>query len=308
MNEWRKPFLSEEQLLFFKEQGYIIIPNSISEEKRTKLVDEIWAFSQLDPKLPKSWYSSSTTLQRNGFLEMYHNPIQWEIRTDPNIYNIFADLLECEHLWVSIDRVCLKLPSKLQFTSRGFYHWDYDVWGATQQLQLQGLIALEDTTKEMGGFHCAPGMHKWIVDWAENHSISMAQREKFIKKGIPINVPNRYERELKKFDKPIEMKAGDLVIWRGELAHGNGENSSTIPRLAMYLSMFPSDPSQHNWISDNIRTWSNSLPGFQSPYPQIGWGNTENRPGDKRKTEQAKRTPVDLTELGERLVGIQPWE
>lgn len=306
-NPWRERVLTEEQLSFFKEQGYIVIPNVISSEKREELVEGIWRFSQLDPKNKKTWYSDATTLARNGFLEMYHHPTQWEVRTDPKIYNIFADLLEWDKLWVSIDRVCLKLPSKEKFKSSGFFHWDYDVWEPAEQMQLQGVIALQDTTKNMGGFHCAPGMHTWIADWAKTHKISANPRKKFISDGIPINVPKAHEKELKKFDQDIEMKAGDLVIWRGELAHGNGTNLSEDPRVAMYLTMFPAAPEEHEWLSNNINIWARNLPGNQAPYPQIGWTIHE-RSGDSRKIEQRRKKPVELSELGERLVGVQMWE
>uniref|UniRef100_A0A7S4IDE0 Phytanoyl-CoA dioxygenase n=1 Tax=Vannella robusta TaxID=1487602 RepID=A0A7S4IDE0_9EUKA len=307
-NSWRTSVLSKEQLEFFNEHGYLIISNAVEEKDREDLVDAIWQFSQLKPSSPDTWESDKTTLQRNGFLEMYHHPIQWKIRTDPRIYNIFADLYQQDELWVSVDRVCLKPPSKGKFKSTGFYHWDFDVWEPCDRLHLQGLIALEDTDVNMGGFHCAPGMHKWIQQWAESHPTAPGPRNKFKHSGIPIRVPKKYLSQLERHDQPIPMKAGDLIIWRGELAHGNGENLSSIPRLAMYISMFPSDEEQLEWIQSNINIWAMKLPGTQTPYPQLGWGFTENRPGDPRKIEQRQSHATELNPLGERLVGLESWK
>lgn len=44
------------------------------------------------------------------------------------------------------------------------------------------------------------------------------KRDKFHNGGIPINVPPNALRKLK--IQQIPAKAGDLIIWRRELAHG----------------------------------------------------------------------------------------
>ena len=310
-NQWRKPVLSQEQMEFFEDKGYVIIPNVIDQETREQLISEMYKFANINPKAP-NWQSVSTTLNKNGFLEMYHHPLQWKIRQDPLIYNIFADIFQQNDLWVSIDRVCMKPPGKGRFDSSGFTHWDFDPWGIEdgQKLQLQGVIALEDTDVKMGGFHCVPGMHKWIKGWTDTHPVSQGCRDKFIHGGMPIRIPKRFKTQLTKNDTPIPMKAGDILIWRGELAHGNALNTTDRVRLAMYLTMFPADESQQEWIGANINTWALKLPGCQSPYPQLGFdGNSLiSRAGDPRQIEQKSAGKTnELTELGEKLIGMSSW-
>src|SRR6266516_4533960 len=48
----------------------------------------------------------------------------------------------------------------------GFIHWDLDTsQPLPERLGVQGVLALTDTTAEMGGFHCIPGFHRALADW-----------------------------------------------------------------------------------------------------------------------------------------------
>ena len=305
-NKYRKRELTEEQLDFFDNNGYLVVSNCIDETDRVQLVSDMWKLSGLKKNKPDTWDSTPTGLQKNGFLEMYHNPIQWKVRQDPRIYNIFADLFKNDELWVSIDRVNMKLPSKGNWISKGFTHWDFDPWDNSEYpLHLQGVIALEDTSLEMGGFHCVPGMHKFLKDWAATRPIEQCYRDKFYQSGIPIDVPKHYLSSIEKQDRPILMKAGDLVIFRGEIAHGNGENLSSVPRMAMYVTMFPADETQHEWIENHVAIYQKKLPGTQSPYPQLGWRVKKYR--RFLEDQYHGEPPIELSQLCYKLIGKYSW-
>ena len=302
----RRKIVSDEQLSFFKENGYVIISDCVEEKDRKQLVADMWELSGLDKTQPKTWSSAQTAVQRNGFLEMYHNPTQWKIRTDPKLYNIFADIFNYDHLWVSIDRVCMKLPSSGKWACQGFTHWDFDPWAeSAYPLHLQGAIALEDTSICMGGFHCVPGMHKYLKEWTATRPIDQEHRERFYKNGMPIPVPQEYYYSIWEQDRPIPMKAGDIVIWRGEIAHGNGENISFDPRMAFYVTMFPADETQREWIENNISIYEEKKPGVQAPYPQLGWRLAH--PRRFLKDQYFEQPPIELSELGQKLIGKRKW-
>jgi len=178
-------------------------------------------------------------------------------------------------------------------------------------LQLQGALALEDTDETMGGFHCYPGMHRYLKDWMKqkNVQIDPDARAKFYAQGYPIKVPAINYSLSRKKHLVLPMKAGDLVIWRGELAHGNGENLSARPRLVQYLTMFPAMPEDADQLKRRIDCWTNCLPGGQNPYPQLVKSATRitSRKLDDRDVEQKQRHTAKLTPLGEKLLGIAPW-
>lgn len=252
----------------------------------------------------QTWYRPPAT--RIGFVEMYHHQLMWENRTNPRIHRAFAQLWGTNKLWCSIDRVCLKLPTDKRhpdFTTNGFVHWDLDPWEEKLPFGLQGVLCLEDTDANQGGFHCVPGMHRWVHDFTGKVHISSSVRDKFHNRGIPINVP---EAGLKVLNvKKIPAKAGDLIIWRRELAHGNGQNLSSRPRIAQYICMYPARSASAprttpqeclhpEPLHQRIQMWREN-------------GTPDHKPGDKRRKEEDQPTAT-LTPLGERLLGLVEWE
>ncbi len=56
----------------------------------------------------------------------------------------------------------------------GFVHWDLDPWALRQPVTfgLQGVLCLEDTQENQGGFQCVPTMHRWINQCTQRHTLS----------------------------------------------------------------------------------------------------------------------------------------
>ena len=93
------------------------------------------------------------------------------------------------------------------------------------------------------------------------------------------------------------MKAGDLVIWDRLLAHGNGRNAGSRPRLAQV----------HHHVS-----------GFRKRRAAPGAGRLLARPartqllGARRypsryRDREQGQTPAELTPLGRKLLGLDRW-
>src|SRR5689334_2195040 len=111
-------------------------------------------------------------------------------------------------------------------------------------------------------------MHKYLTKWIRNYPAKQADRDKFQSRGIPIRVMPKALKTKKLL--VVDAKAGDLIVWRRELAHGNGFNQSNLPRLAQYVTFFPArsrddqaclphqqslDPDGQN---ERIRLWKNN--------------------------------------------------
>eukprot|EP01114_Cavostelium_apophysatum_P023413 TRINITY_DN8812_c0_g1_i1.p1 TRINITY_DN8812_c0_g1~~TRINITY_DN8812_c0_g1_i1.p1 ORF type:complete len:228 (-),score=17.51 TRINITY_DN8812_c0_g1_i1:148-765(-) len=159
--EDQQDVLTQEDLDFFEENGYVILHDAVPKQNLSDAVDAIWQHLGIDRRNPKDWYRSPAT--QIGFVELYHHPSFWANRTHPRIHKAFAQLWKTEKLWVSIDRACLKFPANPNHSSwdhKGFLHWDYNPWDKYQPFGLQGVLALEDTEENQGGFHCVPGLHK----------------------------------------------------------------------------------------------------------------------------------------------------
>lgn len=277
--------LSDEDLRFYDENGYLLVPNAAPQENLDAVINALFENLGIDKNNPDDWYRSP--LPVGGMIEMYQHQAMWNNRQHPVIHDIFTDLLGTEKLWVTIDRVNMKPPYREdhpEYDNRGFMHWDADISYAIQSPHgVQGVLYLADTPEGMGGFQCAPGHHKVVMEWAKNIEPGSKERPDMT------NVPSL----------PIPGKAGDLVIWNRLLYHGNGRNLSDKPRLAQYISMSPAPTGEDFEMrrEDRIYRWRSRL------NPSADWS-----PGDPRRYEELHGTTAELTPLGEKLLGLTAWE
>ena len=277
------PVLSEQDHAFFRENGYVVVPNAVPPENLDAVIAMIWEYLGMDPDNPEDWYREP--LRPGGMVEVYQHQALWNNRQHPRVHEAFSDLLGTKKLWVTIDRANLKPPQHPdhpEYDHKGFMHWDIDVNKLPQPLGVQGVLYLADTNEDTGGFQCAPGHHRVIEEWAQ---VAPEHRG-------PVPKPENTGPHVK----PIVGKAGDLIIWDKRLFHGNGHNVSSRPRLAQYIAMFPSRYDNETVRQDRIHRWQNRLS------PEASWVV-----GDPRRWEEQNGRTAELTPLGRRLLGVDPW-
>lgn len=97
---------------------------------------------------------------------------------------------------------------------------------------------------------------------------------------------------------PIEGEAGDFIIWHSALPHGNSPNDSDQPCLAQYITMYPQRSAERDLAANRIQSWQDrSCPSFQG----------RAFPGDERAWETAHYEAPPLSDLGRKLLGVDPW-
>lgn len=270
--------LTPTDLAFWQENGYVIIPNAVPPENLTKVIDALWAFLEMDPNDPETWYPAER--QRNSMVEIYHNQAMWDNRQTERVYGAFADIWQTEKLWTSLDRVSMNPPDRPGWGYKGFTHWDIDTTQDPPPFFVQGVLYLTDTDANQGGFHCVPGFHNIFPEWVKTQP---ADRH-----------PNR--PDLTGYEsKPIPGQAGDLVIWHSLLPHGNGQNLSNRPRLAQYITMYPARDNEEERQA-RIQAWQQRNPPNGKAFP-----------GDLRRREQEFGQTATLTPLGRKLLGLDSW-
>jgi Phytanoyl-CoA dioxygenase (PhyH) len=280
--------LTPNDLNFFHEHGYVVVPNIVPQENCDAVIDALWTFLEMDRDNPDDWYRPP--LKRGGMLEMYQHQAMWDNRQHPRMHRVFSELFGTEKLLVSVDRVNMNPPvreDKPEYDHKGMMHWDTDVtYAATAPLRVQGVLYLADTTEETGGFCCAPGHQNTVREWAKTVTPGSGER------------PDMSDITLK----PIVAPAGSLVIWDTLLYHGNGRNVSGKPRLAQYISMWPAPDvplteAQEASRQDRIRRWQERL------HPDAPWA-----PGDPRAWEPTHGKTAELSQLGRKLLGLDLWK
>ncbi|MFC1408213.1 phytanoyl-CoA dioxygenase family protein [Streptacidiphilus sp. N1-12] len=294
--------LSEEDLSFWQTYGYVVVRQAIPAAAAARLLSFTWDFQGLDPSRPDTWYEDRpfrTDLDRElhiyGFVEAYHHQLIWDSRQTRRVYDAFADVWDCEELWVTLDRLNLNPPNVrnrdralIAPTDRGFdieLHWDVDSTLSVLPQRVQGLIALNDTTPELGGFQCDPELFRQFDPW---RVAQPADRD-------PIRP--QVDRELMPVVRP-QLRAGDLLIWNGLLAHGVARNTSADGvRAVQYLSMMPALESHQELRRSRVESWRR----LSTPE----WNGT--LVGDMDKHESLRYGTAELNSLGRKLLGLDSW-
>ncbi|GAB3063509.1 phytanoyl-CoA dioxygenase family protein [Virgibacillus ainsalahensis] len=279
--------LSEEDWAFWKENGYVIIKNAVPQENIERLKALMWEFEEKDPDDSSTWYKEPRVemkmkeLQGAGMVELYNHQYLWDNRMEQKVYDAFVDIWGTEDLWVSIDRCNLNMPKKDKNAGSGFIHWDVDTSLDPLPQNVQGVLSLVDTTAEMGGFQCIPELYRDFPEW--------------VKKQPEDRDPHHPDTTGYTPTKIIQ-EAGDLVIFNAMQPHGIRPNVSDHPRMAQYISMFPAQEEDEALRQDRINSWNDRIPPQGDAFP-----------GDPRNWEQEKYDRAELSELGEKLLGLTSW-
>ena len=284
--------LTDEDKAFWEENGYVIVKDAVPQENLDAMVQAIWDFLEVDGSDPGNWYhhpprerqddTDRSPISSAGMVEMYQHQAIWDNRQHPRVYGAFKDIWDREDLWVTLDRANMKPPireSNPEWDFPGMIHWDVDTSQDPIPFGVQGVLYLTDTAEDQGGFQCVPGFHNTFEEWVKTQPDDRNPRRPELD-GLEV--------------KAIPGKAGDLLIWHRLLAHGNGQNRSNVPRLAQYISMAPAKFENGEVRKARVSSWQEVRP-------------MENWPGDRRGWEAEHYGPANLTELGEKLLGVKAW-
>ena len=285
--------ITDDDWTFFAENGYVVVEGAAPPELCEAVVDRLWDFLGKSPDDPETWYSPPAGMddyfgnQSGGMIEMYHSQEQWDVYQHPRVYQAAAEILDREDLWIHLDRVNMTPPLREDHPelTNDFIHWDLDPTDLPdpipQPYGIQGVLYLEDTDPDQGGFQCSPELYRTLgTEWFEEHPEYADDR------SVPTD------------EFPVEAipgEQGDFLIWDRMLPHGNGENTGDEPRLAQYLNFYPADWANVEKREDRISTYRERSIPTGSAYP-----------GDPRGREQ-ERPPAELTPLGRKLLGLDPW-
>ncbi|MBY8341545.1 phytanoyl-CoA dioxygenase family protein [Streptomyces spinosirectus] len=294
--------LSEDDFAFWKTYGYVVVRNAISPGAAKSLLEFAWEFQGLDPDRPETWYQERefrSDLDRDlhvyGFVEAYHHQLIWDNRQTQRVYDAFADVWDCDELWVTLDRLNLNPPNRgsrsrslIEPTDEGFdieLHWDVDTTLGVLPQRVQGIVALNDTQPELGGFQCSPELFRQFEEWR----IAQPAGRDPIRPGV-----DRAEFPVVRPD----LQAGDLLIFNGLLAHGVAPNhSENGVRAVQYLSMMPALEEHEELRDSRAESWRT----LSTP----DWNGT--LLGDAERPESLRYGPATLNDLGRKLLGLDSW-
>ncbi|MES2741479.1 MAG: phytanoyl-CoA dioxygenase family protein [Pseudomonadota bacterium] len=281
--------LSEADWRHWVENGYIVIKRAVTRAQVDNLEKLAWEFEELDPRDRSTWYPPEKSLLRKtelsfnaGMIELYNHQYLWDTRQNERVYQAFTDVWGIDQLWVSIDRMNFNLPPEPGFEYKSFMHWDYDP--DTDPQNVQGVLSVSDQLDPaMGGFVCIPELFRNYAAWRRDQPDGW----------------DWYRPQVAAMPHvPVPLEKGDLLIFNSKLCHGIRQNvSADKVRIAQYISMMPAQEGNEELTRWRIQSWRERLA------PQ-GYSLH----GDPRRREQTHHQTAQLSALGEKLLGLRPWQ
>ncbi|MCS6829722.1 MAG: phytanoyl-CoA dioxygenase family protein [Armatimonadota bacterium] len=230
--EWQQYRLSEEQIAFFHENGYLPGVRILSDEQVEQLREELSGL--MDPSHPGHhlFYEYHSNESKDPNTILFHALGAWRIT--PGFHDILwhpaftvpaSQLLGgAVRFWH--DQLFCKPPKQGGVVA---WHQDYSYWTRTQpEAHLTCWIGLDDATEENGALMYIPGSHRWnllpITGLAGDMEAIMSV----------------LTEEQKALFKPVtvELKKGECSFHHSMVVHGSGVNRSERPRRATVINVF----------------------------------------------------------------------
>ncbi|WP_316746936.1 phytanoyl-CoA dioxygenase family protein [Pedobacter gandavensis] len=212
--------LSDEQIQFWEENGYLRIPEAIEAAHCDRLKTRICKHLNLHMDFPETWYIPHPDWQ-GTMLQMYQNEDIELVRQSPFIRQIFAELYQTDYLVPVPEKLGYNPPQTESWNpGQGKLHWDLDI-NEPIKFHIQGMIYLDEVPENRGPLQIIPGFHHHFEEWIKDFS-SLERAHDYIRiTGKPVLVPG--------------AKA-DLILWRNTCPHAASMNSSDLPRFVQYVS------------------------------------------------------------------------
>ena len=227
--QWR---LSEDQLQFFQENGYVPGPQILNARQIDHLRAELAMLSEPGHPGSEFWYEYNSNESKDPSLVLFHALGAWRITMGMH------DILWSAPFTTPASQL---LGGPIRFWHDQLFckpamhggvvawHQDYSYWTRTKPLaHLTCWIGLDDSTVDNGCLHYVPGSHHWNL-----LPITGLAGDMNAIQGV-LN-----EEQWAQFNKhvPVELKAGQCVFHHPLTIHGSFENRTPNPRRAVVLNV-----------------------------------------------------------------------
>lgn len=240
--EWEPYRLSEEQLAFYNEYGYLSGVKLLDHEQVDRLRVELEGI--MDPKHPKHdlLYEFHSNESEDPDRVIFHSLGHW--RMTPGFHDILWNPAFVMAAWQLLGDKGVRFWHDQLFCKPAkhggvvAWHQDYSYW--TRSVPMQHLtcwVGLDDASRENGCLQYIPGSHRWPL--LDKPSLTGEM------KGLTHFLNEEQATALEK-PVPIEMERGYGTFHHPLLVHGSFENNSERPRRAFVLNVF-ADGTRSDW-------------------------------------------------------------
>ena len=231
--EWKQYELNEEQIDFFRQNGFVSGIKMLDEKQVERIRTELAEIA--DPKHPghEFFYEFHSNESTDPSTILFHALGAWRIT--PGLHDVLWNprfLVAASQLLGKVpvrfwhDQIFWK-PPKLGGVVA--WHQDYSYWTRTKPVaHLSCWCGLDDSTKENGCLQYIPGSHEWGLLPKPVIAGELQGIKDFLN-----------EEQKKQFENPqfAEVKAGEAIFHHPLTLHGSGANISVKPRRAFVINV-----------------------------------------------------------------------
>lgn len=231
--EWEQYKLTDEQVAFFNENGYLANIKMLDDDQIAVIKSEIEQLADIKHPGHHLFYEFHSNESTDPSTILFHALGAWRIT--PGLHDVLwnprflvaaSQLLGNGPVRFWHDQLFCKPPKKGGVVA---WHQDYSYWTRTKPIaHLTCWCGLDDSTETNGCLQYVPGSHRWgLLDKPELAGDLM---------GIKDYLSPQQLAEFKPIH--VETKAGEAIFHHSLTLHGSGENKSDKPRRAFVINVF----------------------------------------------------------------------
>jgi len=230
--DWERLRLSEQQIAFYEEQGYLAGVRLLDDAQADALCDELETLFDPQHDGHELWYEYHSNESTDPEMVLFHALGAWRIKPGFHdvLWNAAFTVAASQLLGGAVrfwhDQLFCKPPHHGGVVA---WHQDYSYWTRTKPMaHLTCWIALDDSTLENGCVHYVPGSHRWDLLPITGLAGDMTAIQEVLT-----------DSQWRQFNRPvgIELKRGECTFHHPLMIHGSFENRTDRPRRATVINV-----------------------------------------------------------------------
>jgi ectoine hydroxylase-related dioxygenase (phytanoyl-CoA dioxygenase family) len=230
---------------FYEENGYLVVPDALSERELDELRDEALAVCRgergdIEGVIPSAADESvEETLRKYLCIHFPHkiSAVMRKYLSTPKMVDVLTEI-------IGPDVKCMQSMLFIKATGKPgqAWHQDEDFIPTRDRSLTGGWIAMDDATVENGCLWVIPGSHKPGVLWP----LERQRDARFDCSSESTGFPYRDEDAI-----PVEVKAGAIVFFNGYLLHRSFPNRAQTGYRRVLVNHYMSAQSLLPWRPPN---------------------------------------------------------
>lgn len=233
-SEWEQYRLTNEQIRFYNENGFLSGIKMLDDEQLQIIRNELMELTDPSWAKNKLFYEYNSNESTDPKTILFHALGGWRIKSglhdvlwNPAFVMAASQLLGDKSVRFWHDQIFYKPPKRGGVVA---WHQDYSYWTRTLPIaHITCWCALDDATIHNGCLNYIPGSHKWGL----LPKPVIAGELEGIRDFLNDDQKEKFEHPF-----PTPVKAGEAIFHHSLTLHGSGENKSDQPRRAFVINAF----------------------------------------------------------------------